>query len=43
MEAFYNFALAPGIALTGDVQVFEPAARFVDTTVVMGVRLNVRF
>ncbi|NJK31616.1 MAG: carbohydrate porin [Deltaproteobacteria bacterium] len=43
IETFYNFAIAPGVSLTGDIQVIEPAARFVDTTVVLGVRLNIRF
>lgn len=42
-EAFYNAALAPGVFLTADVQLIEPAGRGVDTTVVLGARLNVRF
>jgi porin len=43
MEAFYNAILAPGVALTGDIQMIEPASRGIDTTIVAGVRLNVRF
>ena len=43
MEAFYNAVLARGLSLTGDIQVIETPTRSVDTTVVAGLRLNIRF
>jgi porin len=42
-ELFYNAKLWHGVHLTGDLQVVDSALRSVDTTVVAGVRLNVRF
>jgi hypothetical protein len=42
-EAFYNLALAPGILLTFDGQVIEPASAGVDTATILGMRLNLRF
>jgi porin len=42
-ELFYNAKLWRGLFLTGDLQVIEPATRAVDTTVVAGIRVNLRF
>jgi porin len=43
LEVFYNAMLAPGVALTGDIQWIETASRSADTALVAGVRLNLRF
>ncbi len=42
-EAFYNIALAPGVALTLDGQVINPVFDGVETATILGVRLNIRF
>lgn len=43
VEAFYTFALAPGVDLTADIQILESALQSSDTTIVLGARLNIRF
>lgn len=42
-EAFYNIAITPAAHLTLDAQVVEAAAEDVDTGVIFGMRLNLRF
>ncbi|MFN0010981.1 MAG: carbohydrate porin [Phycisphaerales bacterium] len=42
-EAFYNIALTPAAGLTFDVQVVEPPTTNLDTAVVLGGRLLLRF
>ena len=42
-EAFYNIALTPAAFLTLDGQVVEDAFDGTDTTVILGMRLHVRF
>jgi porin len=42
-EAFHNFALAAGVALTLDAQVINPAVDGVNTATILGARLNIRF
>ena len=42
-EAFYNFALGSGMGLTFDAQVIDPIIDLVDTTTILGARLNIRF
>lgn len=42
-EAFYNIALTPAAGLTLDVQVVDPATDRLDTAVVLGARLLLRF
>jgi porin len=42
-EAFYNIAITPAANLTLDVQVQDTALPNVDTAVVVGARLNLRF
>jgi porin len=43
VEAFYNAMLAPGVRLTGDIQVFESPISGDNTSVITGLRLNIRF
>ncbi|MBN1510090.1 MAG: carbohydrate porin [Sedimentisphaerales bacterium] len=43
VEAYYSFAIAPGVRLTSDIQVIDPSIHDVDTTVVAGVRLQIDF
>ncbi len=42
-EGFYNIALTPAASLTLDGQVMESAFPGVDTTVILGMRLQLRF
>ena len=42
-EAFYNIAMAPGVALTLDGQVINPVFDGVETATILGARLNIRF
>jgi porin len=42
-EAFYNIAITPAANLTLDVQVHDTSLPNVDTAVVLGARLNLRF
>ncbi len=42
-EAYYNIAISPGVLLTLDAQVVNPALDGVDTATILGVRLNIRF
>ncbi len=42
-EAFYNIAISPGVSLTLDAQVVNPALAGVDTATILGARLNIRF
>lgn len=42
-EAFYNVAITPAMGLTFDVQLVEPATNTLDTAMVLGLRLLVRF
>ncbi len=43
VEAFYNIALTPAAGLTLDVQIVEAATDRIDTAVVLGARLLIRF
>jgi porin len=43
IEAFYNLDIGRGLSLTADLQVIEPFDATVDTTTLVGARLNVRF
>jgi len=43
LEAFYNFDFGHGVSLTVDAQVIDPFRSTIDTTTVLGARLNVRF
>ncbi len=43
VEMFYNFHITPWLRLTGDLQILRPTRPGVDTTVVPGVRLEIRF
>jgi len=43
LEVFYNLAITPAVGLTFDTQVLESALPNIDTTVILGLRLNVRF
>jgi len=43
VEAFYNLAVAQSTSLTFDVQVLDAPAPDIDTSPVMGLRLNTRF
>jgi porin len=43
VEAYYNLDLAPGVALSFDIQVIEPVVRRADTSTTLGARLNLRF
>jgi len=42
-EAFYNYAITPWCRLTGDLQVARPSTQSVDTTVLLGTRLQILF
>jgi porin len=42
-EAFYNVAITPAAHLTLDVQVVDAAFPEVDTAIILGARLNIRF
>ena len=42
-EAFYNIALTPAAFLTLNGQVIEDALPTTDTTLILGMRLHVRF
>ncbi len=42
-EAFYNIAITPAARLTFDVQVVDSASSNLDTAVILGVRLGLRF
>lgn len=42
-EAFYNIAITPAMGLTFDVQAVEPVTDTLDTAVILGMRLLVRF
>lgn len=42
-EAFYNIAITPAVGLTLDAQVVEAPASALDTAVVLGMRLLMRF
>lgn len=42
-EAFYNIAITPAAGLTFDAQVVESASENIDTAVVLGARLLLRF
>jgi porin len=43
IEMFYNFHIAPWLRLTGDLQIFRPTRPNVNTTIVPGVRLEIKF
>jgi porin len=43
VEAFYNVAITPATHLTFDVQVLDSALSDVDTSVIIGMRLNLAF
>ncbi|MHC5005117.1 MAG: carbohydrate porin, partial [Planctomycetota bacterium] len=43
LEAYYDFDLGRGLWLTADLQVIEAFSPRVDTTTILGLRLNVRF
>jgi porin len=43
MEAFYNVALTPAAQLTFDMQVQDAPLSSIDTAVILGLRLNLRF
>jgi porin len=42
-EGFYNYAITPWARLTGDLQVVNPSTAAVDTTVILGTRLQIIF
>jgi len=42
-EAYYEIALTPYMFLTPDVQVIQPSQQHVDTSVILGIRLTVKF
>lgn len=42
-EAFYEIAITPYILFTPDVQVIDPSQQSVDTAVVLGARLTMKF
>jgi len=43
VEAFYNIAITPAAHLTCDIQIIDSPKVGVDTAVVLGVRMNLRF
>jgi porin len=43
VEAYYNFAVAPWLHVTPDLQIIDPARRGTDTAVVLGFRIKVDF
>lgn len=42
-EIYYNAALTPWFHLTGDLQIIHPGIAAIDTTVVAGLRANIKF
>ena len=42
-EAFYGIAVTPAASLTLDFQIIDAAFSRTDTTVILGMRLNIRF
>ena len=42
-EAFYNLAITPAACLTGDLQVQDSPLPGIDTSVILGIRLNLAF
>lgn len=43
LEVFYSLGLAPWARLTGDLQVIRPSTKALDTAVVAGLRLQLRY
>jgi hypothetical protein len=43
LEVYRNWAIGPHVGLTLSVPVIEPAIRALDTAVVPGLRLNLKF
>jgi porin len=43
IEAYYSWALTPWLHVSGDIQFVDPARRGEDSSVVAGVRANIRF
>jgi len=43
VEGFYNYAIRPWCRLTGDLQVARPSTQGIDTTVILGTRLQILF
>ena len=42
-EAYYEMAITPALFITPDIQIVEPSQENVDTSVVLGVRLTMKF
>ena len=43
VEAYYSWSLAPWLYVSGDIQFIDPARRGADSSVIAGVRANIRF
>jgi porin len=43
VELYYNYAATGWLNVTGDIQIIDPAVRRIDTSVVLGLRMNMEF